>query len=90
LSIDKTAGAPVDANGNGLIDVGDTIAYTFTVTNTGNVTVTDIAVQDPRAGAVTCDVTALAPGQVATCTAAPYTVTAADETAGEVVNTATA
>ncbi|MCT1478138.1 DUF11 domain-containing protein [Microbacterium sp. p3-SID336] len=90
LLLDKTAGVPVDVNANGITDEGDTIAYTFTVTNTGNVTVTDIAVQDPRAGAVTCDVTALAPGQVATCTAAPYTVTAADETAGEVVNTATA
>ncbi|UPL10575.1 DUF7507 domain-containing protein [Microbacterium sufflavum] len=90
LSFEKTAGTPVDVNANGITDEGDTIAYTFTVTNTGNVTVTDVAVDDPKVGAVTCDVTTLAPGAVASCASAPYTVTAADEAAGEVANTATA
>ncbi len=90
LTLEKTAGAPVDVNANGITDAGDTIAFTFTVTNTGNVTMTDIAVDDPKVGAVTCDVTSLAPAAVATCTAAAYTVTADDEAAGAVDNTATA
>jgi len=90
LQLDKQAGTPVDVNGNGSVDAGDTIAYTFTVTNTGNVTVNDLTVSDPKVGAVTCDVTSLAPTEVATCTAAPYEITQAETDAGEVANTATA
>ncbi|MBM7519112.1 DUF7507 domain-containing protein [Nocardioides nitrophenolicus] len=91
LALEKHAGTPVDANGSGLVDVGDTIQYTFTVTNTGNVTVHDLAIDDAKAGAVTCDPTTLAPGAVATCRANdPYVITSADQSAGEVVNTAVA
>ncbi|QZY28801.1 beta strand repeat-containing protein [Nocardioides coralli] len=91
LALVKTAGAPVDTNGSGLTDAGDTIAYSFTVTNDGNVPVTDLRVVDPLAGAVTCDVTSLAPAASAHCTAdAAYVVTEADETAGSVDNTAVA
>ncbi|QOW24193.1 Ig-like domain-containing protein [Lysobacter sp. H23M47] len=83
LSLVKTG----SANGNA---VGDTIAYSFLVTNTGNVTITDLVVTDPLlAGAITCPVTTLAPGASTTCTA-DYTLTQADVDAGEVVNTATA
>src|SRR5690606_7768040 len=43
---------------------GNTIEYTFTVTNTGNVTMTGITVDDPKiTGAITLDVTELAPGE---------------------------
>ncbi|WP_307202016.1 beta strand repeat-containing protein [Nocardioides zeae] len=91
LTLEKRAGTPVDVNGSGLTDAGDTIAYTFTVTNTGNVPVTDIAVSDPLVGAVTCDVTSLEPGEDAECVAdEAYVVTEADEVAGAVVNVATA
>ena len=48
---------------------GDTIAYTFVVTNTGNVTLDSVAVDDPLVGAVSCPVTTLAPGASTTCTA---------------------
>ena len=34
--------------------MGDTIAYTYLVTNTGNVTLASVAVDDPTLGAVTC------------------------------------
>ncbi|MFB2119287.1 gliding motility-associated C-terminal domain-containing protein [Parapedobacter sp. 2B3] len=68
---------------------GNTIEYTFTVTNTGNVTLTDITVDDPKiTGAITFDVTELAPGEVAMGTAT-YTVTQAEKDAGEVENLAT-
>ncbi len=88
LTIDKTAGVPVDVNTNGLVDIGDTIEYTFEVANTGAVTLADVTVDDPLVGPVTCAAT-LAPDAEATCTAV-YTITQDDVNAGTVDNTATA
>ncbi|MCW2858229.1 MAG: hypothetical protein JWR52_3844, partial [Marmoricola sp.] len=91
LTLVKSAGTPVDVNGNGRTDVGDTIAYSFTLTNTGTVTLTSVGVTDPKAGSVTCPVTTLAPGGSTTCTAdSPYVITQADVDAGTVDNTAIA
>ena len=87
ISLDKQAGAVNDLDANGH-DVGDTIAYTFVVTNTGNVTLTSVGVTDPKVGAVSCPPGSLAPAATRTCTAT-YTLTQADVDAGEVVNTAT-
>ncbi len=69
--------------------VGETISYTFTVTNTGNVTLSDIAVNDPKTTKPTCLATKLAPTEATTCTAS-HVVTQADLTAGSLINTATA
>ncbi|WP_420367184.1 DUF7507 domain-containing protein [Curtobacterium sp. L1-20] len=91
LSLTKRAGTPTDVNANTITDAGDTIKYTFDVTNSGDVAVNALAISDPKAGAVTCPVTTLAPGASTTCTADdPYTITAADATAGSADNTATA
>lgn len=91
ISVVKHAATPVDVNGNGITDEGDTIAYTFTVTNTGNTPLTDVGVTDAKAGAVTCPEATLAAGAEETCTAdSVYTVTAADVANGSVDNTATA
>jgi uncharacterized repeat protein (TIGR01451 family) len=90
LGLVKRAGSPVDANGNGVTDVGDTIAFSFDLTNTGDVALSAVAVSDPLAGTVTCPSSSLAVDAMQTCTAAPYTVTADDVTAGRVLNTATA
>ncbi len=79
-----------NADTTGPVQAGDQITYTFTVTNTGNVTLTNLTVVDPMVGTVTCAATTLAPGEQTTCTAAPYTVTTADVSAGSVVNQATA
>jgi uncharacterized repeat protein (TIGR01451 family) len=71
--------------------VDDIITYTFSVENTGSVTLTDVNVTDPLTGAtnLTLDPATLAPGQTGTATAT-YTVTQADLDAGSITNTATA
>ena len=76
--------------------VGQTITYSFVVTNTGNVTVSTVGVTDTQtapAGALTgpptCPRSSLDPGQATTCTAT-YTVTAADLTHGSVHDSAVA
>ena len=89
LALDKQAGTPVDVNGNGRVDAGDTVAYTFVLTNTGVRTLTRLQVDDPRLGTVTCPSTALAPGATATCSATA-TITQAEVDAGSVRNTAAA
>jgi len=68
--------------------VGDKLTYAFTLTNTGNVQITGAGVDDPLLTGETCQATTLAPGESTTCTANPYSITAADVTAGKVVNTA--
>jgi uncharacterized repeat protein (TIGR01451 family) len=68
--------------------VGDQLTYAFTLANTGNVQITAAGVDDPLLTGEACQATTLAPGASTTCTANPYSVTAADVTAGKVVNTA--
>ena len=84
LSIDKTAGAPT------AMSAGGTIPYSFLVTNTGNVTVTGLVINDAQLSAsAVCPVTTLAPGASTTCTGS-HTITQAEVDAGVVNNTATA
>jgi gliding motility-associated-like protein/uncharacterized repeat protein (TIGR01451 family) len=79
-----------DENGNGLADVGETISYTFTVTNVGNVTLTDIMVDDALPGIVVSgSPIILAPGDSDNTTfTAVYTITKSDIDNGSVVNSA--
>lgn len=88
IALTKTAGTPVDVNGDGLVDAGDTIPYSFEVHNDGDVPLTDVTVTDPRLPGLVCPAQ-LAVGATASCSA-DYTITAADEAAGAVVNTAVA
>ena len=77
------------------LTVGEQVHYSFLVTNTGNVALTNISIDDSSfsgsAGlTITCPVTTLAPNGSTTCTADAYTVTQDDVNAGELSNTATA
>ncbi|MFF3008691.1 hypothetical protein ACFVTF_38535, partial [Kitasatospora sp. NPDC057940] len=77
--------------------VGQVVDYSFLVTNSGNVTLTDVTVNETAFSgtgtppAITCPAGAasLAPNTSVTCTA-HYTVTQADINAGSITNTATA
>ncbi|WP_344400207.1 CshA/CshB family fibrillar adhesin-related protein [Promicromonospora sukumoe] len=91
LLLQKRSGDPDDVNVNGLPDVGDLVRYTFDVTNTGDLPVEAITVDDPKIGTVTCPAGTLELGETVTCTADElYTVTAEDQADGSVDNTATA
>ncbi len=68
---------------------GQVITYTYVLTNTGPIAISNIALTDTRIAAVSCPATALAPGAKMTCTGL-YTITVADVTATTVTNVATA
>ena len=76
----------------GVVKLGETVTYTITVTNNGNVTINDIEVTDELTGntgekAFTIDKLAVGESKQFTAT---YKVTEADILAGKIVNTATA
>ena len=81
----KVAALPSIGAGNPAItDAGDTIVYSFDITNTGNVTLTDVTLTDQTLSLnITCPTNgngspfSLAAGATETCTAT-YTITAAD------------
>ncbi|WP_367390402.1 beta strand repeat-containing protein [Lewinella sp. LCG006] len=80
-----------DESGDGLAQVGETITYAFTVTNTGNVTLTNVTVTDPLVTVVGGPLATLAVGASdATTFTASYVITQADIDAGGVTNQATA
>jgi len=77
------------------VEVGDVITYTYAVTNTGNVSLSDVSISDVHSGTGTLSTitpasATLAPGASQDFTAT-YTVTQADIDAGtDITNTATA
>ncbi|QIK63160.1 hypothetical protein G7068_08085 [Leucobacter viscericola] len=83
-----------DTNGNGIIDPGDVVKWTFEVTNTGNTSLNDVTIGDDLLDElgipVTCAATSLVAGAATICESGDYTITAADVLAGEILNVATA
>ena len=89
LKVEKTDGAIIDVNGNAMIDAGDKIPYTITVTNTGNTTLTDVTVSDAMLGINNNNLGPMAPGQTLTITTGTtYTLTQDDIDNGSVTNQA--
>ena len=77
VTIDKTFTGFTGGNGNTVGDaVGDVLNYSILVTNTGNVTLTNVVVTDPLTGLNTT-IASLAPGASQTLTET-YTLTQAD------------
>lgn len=77
-----------DINGDGLAELGETITYNFTLTNTGNVSLSSVTVSDPKVTVIGGPVS-LAPGAVdSTSFRAVYTISQGDVDAGFVTNTA--
>ena len=86
----QKSGVAVDTNGNGIIDAGDEIQYTFVVFNNGNTTVTGITIDDPII-TVSGGPIDLNPGQTDNSTfTGTYTILQSDVEMGEVLNVATA
>jgi uncharacterized repeat protein (TIGR01451 family) len=83
LSIAKTA-STLDFSKPGTV-----VTYFYEVTNTGNVTLNPVTVDDSRLGRITCPQSVLAPGERMICTAI-HVVTAAEVGQGSLSNTATA
>jgi len=81
ISLVKATTATLDA-------VGQSIPYTFEVTNAGNVTLSSLSISDPLIASVVCPVQVLTPTESTICSGS-YTATQADVDAGSVVNTAT-
>ena len=89
LTIVKSAPTNADEDGSSTVSIGDTLSYTITVTNTGNLDQTNVVVSDPM----------LVNDRTTTCASVPvggtctltgdYVVTMADE-GGDIVNTASA
>ena len=93
ISLIKTTLPLADTNGDGIEgSIDDIITYVFEVENTGNVTLTNIEVQDvlPGLNLVGGPIPVLIPGQVDNTTfTATYQITQADLDTGFVTNSAT-
>ncbi len=61
-----------------ILSIGDPVTFTYVVTNTGNVSLDPVTLNDDVLGLITCPQTILVPGASETCTAAGGTATAGD------------
>lgn len=69
--------------------LGQSIPFTFAVTNTSTQTIASVVISDPAIPSLSCPMTNIAPSTTRSCTA-NYTVTQADMDAGTFTNVATA
>ncbi|WP_415373962.1 gliding motility-associated C-terminal domain-containing protein [Patiriisocius sp. Uisw_017] len=89
IALIKT-GIPTDENGDGCIDLGETIVYDFVVTNLGNVTLTNVIVTDPMITVNGGSITLFAGDSDTETFSGSYTIVQSDIDAGQVSNQAIA
>jgi len=88
IELIKAIADVVDTTGDGRIGAGDTVFYSFAVTNTGSVTLSNVTITDNLVQVAGGPIT-LAPGDTDTTTfTASYVITQADVDTGFVDNTA--
>ncbi|MEO8357395.1 MAG: SdrD B-like domain-containing protein, partial [Chloroflexota bacterium] len=92
IKVEKSLASYTDNDFSSTITRGDNLWYQFVVTNTGNVTLSNVGVTDNTfAIPVTCLLTTLASSDSVVCTADTFhTITLTEANAGKVTNTATA
>ena len=79
-----------DENGDGVVQAGETISYTFIVENTGNITLGNITITDPLVTVSGGPLASLEPGETDSTTfTAVYTVSQEDVENGSFANSAT-
>ena len=83
LTLSKSTTSPVYSS------VGQSIPYSYLVTNTGTTALTGVSVSDDLVPTVSCPSTTLAPGANESCTGS-YTITQGDLDQGSVTNVAVA
>jgi len=89
IDLDKT-GTYVDNPPLGAYNAGDQINYVFTITNTGNVTLTNVIVTDPLVTVIGDPIASVAPGAMDNTTfTAVYILQQSDIEAGSYTNIAT-
>ena len=88
LTIVKSAPVNADEDGSTTVSIGDTLTYTITVTNSGNIDQNNVVVTDNLITPSTNTCATVAVGGTCTLTG-DYTVTMSDE-GGDIVNTASA
>ena len=88
LSVIKTATSNFGPDGSP--DPGDTISYSFTIKNAGNITLQNVTITDPGSTITGTPILTMAPGVTDTTTySAVHTIILADLTAGQFTNNAT-
>ena len=89
MRVAKTASQVDDGDANG-VDVGDTITYSFTVFNDGNVTLSNVELTDIILCTLTCPSSTIDPFISMTCTPVTYTLAQSDVNGGLRMNSASA
>ena len=70
------------------VDAGSTVTFTYLITNTGDLTLTAVALADDRIGAINCPKTTLLAGESETCSATAVAITGRYTNIGTVTGTA--